>query len=65
MNNNSKPAAWLQPEDRITLHGKDQTVAHTETWVGPTIAVFTDYTGDNPWLLKPAEKVTITPAGGE
>jgi hypothetical protein len=59
----AKFAAHLNPGDRIHLHNHEQTVTRTETWVGPTIAVYSDYTGDDPWLLEPAEKVTVQPAG--
>jgi hypothetical protein len=54
-----KFAAHLTPGDRIALHGSDQTVAYVENWSGPTAAVFTDVTGDDPWLLDPGAHVTI------
>lgn len=57
-----KFAAHLAPGDQITLHGIDQTITRVEMRVGPTAAVFTDYTGDDPWLLDPGQHVTIRPA---
>lgn len=53
----AKFAAHLLPGDRIDLHGHRQTVIRTETWAGPTTALYTDYTRDDPWLLQPTDQV--------
>lgn len=57
-----KFAAHLTPGDSITLHGSDQVVTRVEIIRGPTAAVFTDQTGDDPWLLDPGQHVTTRPA---
>lgn len=56
-----KFAAQLNPGDRVTVHEVEQTVDHVELWRGPTAAVFTDVTGDDPWLLDPGEHVAARP----
>lgn len=58
----TKHAAALRPGDHVDMHGRQQTVTRVEQWVGPTIAVFTDYTGDDPWLAFPADRIFIHPA---
>jgi hypothetical protein len=55
-------AAALEPGDVITLHGRQQTVAEVKTLPGPTIAVYTDFTGDDPWLLDPGAHVPTNSA---
>lgn len=56
-----KFAAHLNPGDRVTVHEIEQTVTRVELWRGPTAAVFTDATGDDPWLLDPGERVANHP----
>lgn len=55
----TKPAAHLNPGDQIHLHGQAQTVTRTAPWRSGNTAVFTDTTGDDPWLLNPCHHVTL------
>lgn len=61
----TKPPWSLNPGDRIDLHGHQQTVARIQHWNSGDIAVFTDYTGDDPWLIPPAQRITICPTSKE
>lgn len=58
-NGTVKHAAALDPGDEVTLHGQKQTVVRTQRWLSGDTAVFTDVTGDDPWLLSPAQAVTV------
>lgn len=61
----SKFAAHLVPGEQINLHGRQQTVTRIAPWLSGDTAVFTDYTGDDPWLLNPGHPVTLQVAGEE
>jgi hypothetical protein len=58
-----KFAAHLKPGDRITFRDIEQTVTCAEPWpTSSDTAVYTDYTGDDPWLVNPGKHITVHPA---